>query len=51
MMVLAPQDPDYAARIRRGFAGQYFMHTIGSELAVVEPGYVEIHAPRNEELT
>lgn len=50
-MVLTPQDPDYAARIRRGFDGQFFMHTIGSELAVVEPGHVEIHTPWNEELT
>lgn len=51
MTVLTPQDPDYAARIRRGFAGQYFMHTIGSELAVVEPGYVEIHTPYSARLT
>lgn len=51
MTVLTPQDPDYAARIRRGFAGQFFMHTLGSELVAVEPGYVEIHAPYDARLT
>lgn len=51
MNAFTPQDPDYAARIRRGFAGQYFMHTLGSELAVVEPGYVEIEAPHHARLT
>jgi uncharacterized protein (TIGR00369 family) len=51
MTEFQPQDPDFADRIHRGFAGQYFMHTIGSEMAVVEPGFVEIHAPYNADLT
>ncbi|MBS0513425.1 MAG: PaaI family thioesterase [Proteobacteria bacterium] len=46
-----PRDPDYAARVRASFDLQQAMALIGAELAVVEPGYVEIHLPHRAEVT
>ncbi|MBN8442022.1 MAG: PaaI family thioesterase [Thauera sp.] len=46
-----PRDPDYAARVRASFNLQQAMGLIGAELAVVEPGYVEIHLPHRPEIT
>lgn len=46
-----PRDPDYAARVRASFAQQQAMSLIGAELAVVEPGYTEIHLPHRPEIT
>jgi len=40
-----PRDPDYAARVRAGFANQPFMALIGAELVSVAPGAVEIALP------
>lgn len=37
-----PQDPDFEARVRRSFAKQPFMATIGARLAHVAPGEIEI---------
>ncbi len=46
-----PRDPDYALRVRASFDLQQAMALIGAELAVVEPGYVEIHLPHRAEVT
>ena len=46
-----PKDPDYAARVRASFDLQHAMTLIGAQLAVVEPGFVEIHLPHKAEIT
>ncbi len=46
-----PRDPAYAERVRESFGLQHAMALIGAELAVVEPGYTEIHLPHREEIT
>lgn len=46
-----PRDADYAARVRASFAQQQAMTLIGAELAVVEPGYTEIHLPHRAQIT
>lgn len=46
-----PRDPDYAARVRASFDLQQAMRLIGARLAVVEPGYTEIHLPFKAEIT
>ncbi len=46
-----PVNPDFAARVRDSFDRQPFMGHIGAELAVIEPGYCEIHLARRPEIT
>lgn len=46
-----PRDPGYAERVRRSFGLQQAMALIGAELAVVEPGYTEIHLTNRPEIT
>ena len=46
-----PRDPNYAARVRASFGLQHAMSLIGAEMALVEPGYVEIHLPHKAEIT
>ena len=46
-----PRDPDFAARVRDSFGRQPFMRYIGATIAVIEPGFCEIHLPYREELT
>ena len=46
-----PRDPNYAERVRGSFRLQQAMGLIGAEMAVVEPGYVEIHLPHKPEIT
>lgn len=46
-----PKDPDYAERVQASFKLQQAMGLIGAELAVVEPGYTEIHLPNRPEIT
>jgi uncharacterized protein (TIGR00369 family) len=43
--------PDHDERVRRSFARQAVMKTIGAELTRVEPGLVEIELPFSESLT
>src|SRR6186713_993184 len=43
--------PDHDERVRRSFARQAVMKTIGAELTRVEPGLVEIELPFSEALT
>ena len=45
------QDPHFAERIRASFARQHAMTLIGASMAVVEPGYTEIHLPHKPEIT
>jgi len=46
-----PANPEFAARVRDSFGRQPFMAFIGAEIAVIEPGYCEIHLPYRPELT
>ncbi len=46
-----PRDPNYAERVRASFRLQHAMSLIGAEMALVEPGYVEIHLPHKAEIT
>ena len=46
-----PRDAAYAERVRTSFALQPAMALIGAELAVVEPGYTEIHLPYRDAIT
>ena len=46
-----PRDPGYAERVRASFGLQQAMGLIGAELAVVEPGYTEIHLPFKPEIS
>jgi uncharacterized protein (TIGR00369 family) len=46
-----PLNPAFAARVRDSFGRQPMMAHIGAELAVVEPGYCEIHLPYRPALT
>ena len=50
-MTTAPPDPAFAERVRRSFARQRLMATLGATLARVAPGEVEIALPFREELT
>jgi uncharacterized protein (TIGR00369 family) len=48
---LKSENPDFEARVRDSFSRQPFMGFIGAELAVIEPGFCEIHLPYRKELT
>ncbi|BAL22856.1 PaaI family thioesterase [Azoarcus sp. KH32C] len=50
-LVFQPRDEGYAERVRASFDLQQAMTLIGAELAVVDPGYVEIHLPYKPEIT
>ena len=51
MSDFAPRDTDYEARVRRSFARQRVMATIGARLSRVAPGEVEIELQFREDLT
>lgn len=51
MSEFQPANPDFEVRVRDSFARQRFMAFIGAELAIIEPGFCEIHLPYREELT
>jgi uncharacterized protein (TIGR00369 family) len=51
MSDFVPRDADYEARVRRSFARQRVMATIGATLARVAPGEVEIELQFREDLT
>jgi uncharacterized protein (TIGR00369 family) len=46
-----PRDPDFAERVRRSFALQAIMQTIGAVMTGVLPGQVEIELPYDSKLT
>lgn len=45
------QDPEFAERVRAGFARQSIMETLGARLTLVEPGRVAIAAAFGPHLT
>ena len=45
MTAFQVQDPDYDARVRRNFANQQAMATLGISLARIEPGELELQMP------
>ncbi|HJV26518.1 MAG TPA: PaaI family thioesterase [Aromatoleum sp.] len=49
--VFQPRDEGYAERVRASFDLQQAMTLIEAELAVVDPGYVEIHLPYKSQIT
>ncbi|HYO14726.1 MAG TPA: PaaI family thioesterase [Thermoanaerobaculia bacterium] len=49
-MTFQASDPDFAVRVRKSFARQGFMRSLGAELAAVEPGFCEIRLPFREDL-
>jgi len=51
MSTFEPADPEYAARVRSGFARQAMMTTLGATLERVAPGEVDIRLPFRAELT
>jgi uncharacterized protein (TIGR00369 family) len=48
---LKPFDPDYDTRVRRSFARQAFMQTLGVELVHLVPGEVDLAMPHRREFT
>ncbi|MBW3572617.1 MAG: PaaI family thioesterase [Gemmatimonadetes bacterium] len=50
-MPFVPQDPDFQARVRRSFAMQRVMATIGASLLRVAPGEVDVELPFRDDLT
>jgi uncharacterized protein (TIGR00369 family) len=50
-MKFTPKDPDFAMRVEESFLRQKFMQLIHSKLVKVEPGYCEIHAVYDSQLT
>ena len=49
-MTFQVQDFDYVRKVKDSFNRQQFMHTLGAELARVEPGLCEIRLPFKPEL-
>jgi uncharacterized protein (TIGR00369 family) len=47
----APADPGFASRCRESFSRQKAMTLIGASLALIEPGYCEVHLPFRDDLT
>jgi uncharacterized protein (TIGR00369 family) len=47
----AAQDPDFETRVRRSFAEQRVMATIGASLGAVEAGVADVLLPFREDLT
>lgn len=50
-MIVNASDPDFEARVRRNFAAQQFMATLGATIDRVAPGRVDIRLPCRDELT
>ena len=47
----APENPDFAKRVRASFAKQRIMSTIGAQVVTVEPGRVTLRLAFREDLT
>ena len=50
-MSFTAKNPEFAADVRKSFAAQSIMQTIGAQLSRVEPGVVEISLPYRTDLT
>ena len=48
---LEPRDPQFAQRVRESFVRQGAMHTLGAQLALLEPGAVDIELDWSQALT
>jgi uncharacterized protein (TIGR00369 family) len=48
---MAPEDPNYAERVRASFDRQRAMTFLGAQLRLVEPGQTEIALPYRQELS
>ena len=48
---MEPSNPTFAEDVRKSFTEQSIMQLIGAELALVQPGVVEIALPYRRELT
>jgi uncharacterized protein (TIGR00369 family) len=48
---MEPRDSDFEARVRRSFARQRMMRTLGATLLSVRPGHVAIELPYRDDLT
>lgn len=51
METFDPLDINYEQKIKESFSRQPFMDFINAELALVKPGYCEIHLPYKKDLT
>jgi len=51
MPIFEPQDSNFEARVRKSFARQKVMKTIGASLTKVSPGEIEIELPSRDDLT
>ena len=50
-MSFTAKNPEFAAEVRKSFAAQLIMQSIGAQLSSVEPGVVEISLPYRTDLT
>lgn len=50
-MITEARNPNFADEVRTSFAAQSIMQLIGAELALIEPGIVEIALPYRRDLT
>jgi uncharacterized protein (TIGR00369 family) len=50
-MSFTAKNPEFAADVRKSFAAQSIMQTIGAQLSRIEPGIVEISLPYRTDLT
>ena len=50
-MSFTAKNPEFAAEVRKSFAAQLIMQSIGAQLSSVEPGVVEISLPYRKDLT
>lgn len=50
-MSFTAKNPEFAAEVRKSFAAQSIMQSIGAQLSRVEPGVVEISLPYRTDLT
>lgn len=50
-MSFTATNPEFAADVRKSFAAQSIMQSIGAQLSRVEPGVVEISLPYRKDLT
>lgn len=46
-----PLDENFEEKVRRSWAKQGFLHTIGARMEKIEAGMCEVHLPYREELT
>lgn len=50
-MKIAARNASFAEEVKKSFAAQSIMQLIGAELALVEPGHIELSLPYRRDLT